>query len=91
MDTARTDAAEVDLDALLAEFLADADEQLIQMEEALLFLESHPMDPAAVDVWLASQPVLDKKTILTGAGVVLTSVGVRDSVTKIIEQIRKPH
>ncbi len=45
---------------------------------------------AAVAGWLASQPTLDKTTILTGAGVVLTGVGVRDSVTKIIEQIKKP-
>ncbi len=45
---------------------------------------------AAVAGWLASQPKIDKTTILTGAGVVLTSIGVRDSVTKIIEQIKKP-
>lgn len=44
---------------------------------------------AAVTGWLAQQPELDKKTILIGAGTVLTSVGVRDSVTKIIEQINR--
>lgn len=44
---------------------------------------------AAVTGWLAQQPQIDKTTILQGAGVILTSVGVRDSVTKIIEQVKR--